>query len=199
MIECFERGIRLEGDIYSVSLLWKSEMGQLENNFEVALRRFKSLRKRLNRNPEIFQQYKNVIEEQIKEGMVEECSQEITESSYFMPHREIIKPNETTSCRIVYDASSSRSKGLNSLNDILAVGPNLSPLVLDMILKFRKFEIAFSGDTAKAFLMIGISEKDRDYLKFLWFGDNEQGYKALRFKRLPFGLCCSPAILAMTQ
>ncbi|GBM35546.1 hypothetical protein AVEN_106770-1 [Araneus ventricosus] len=198
MIECFERGIRLEGDRYSVGLLWKSEMGQLENNFEVALRRFKNLRNRLNRYPEIFQQYKNVIEEQINEGIVEECSQEITESSYFMPHREIIKPNETTSCRIVYDASSSRSKGVNSLNDILDVGPNLSPLVLYMILKFRKFEIAFSGDIAKAFLMIGISEKDRDYLKFLWFGDNEQGYKTLRFKRLPFGLCCSPAILAMT-
>ncbi|GBM17523.1 hypothetical protein AVEN_198026-1 [Araneus ventricosus] len=197
-IECFERGIRLEGDRYSVGLLWKSEMGQLENNFEVTLRRFKNLRNRLNRNPEIFEQYKNVIEEQIKEGIVEECSQEITESSYFMPHREIIKPNETTSCRIVYDASSYRSKGVNSLNDILDVGPNLSPLVLDMILKFRKFEIAFSGDIAKAFLMIGISEKDRDYLKFLWFGDNEQGYKTLRFKRLPFGLCCSPVIFAMT-
>ncbi|GBN71483.1 hypothetical protein AVEN_99504-1 [Araneus ventricosus] len=109
MIECFEKGIRLEGDRYSVGLLWKSEMGQLENNFLVALRRFKNLRNRLNRNPEIFQQYKNVIEEQIKEGIVEECSQEITELSYFMPHREIIKPNETTSCRIVYDTSSSRS------------------------------------------------------------------------------------------
>ncbi|GBO43938.1 hypothetical protein AVEN_253841-1 [Araneus ventricosus] len=85
MIECFEKGIRLEGDRYSVGLIWKSEMGQLENNFLAALRRFKNLRNRLNRNPDIFQQYKNVIEEQIKEGIVEECSQEITELSYFMP------------------------------------------------------------------------------------------------------------------
>ncbi|KFM75007.1 hypothetical protein X975_05378, partial [Stegodyphus mimosarum] len=116
MIESFEKEIRLEGNRYHVGLLWKSEAGLLENNFGVALKRFECLKTRLLRNPEIYQQYKSVIEEQMKQGIVEKCSQEITESSYFMPHREIIKPKETTSCRIVYDASSSRTKGVKSLN-----------------------------------------------------------------------------------
>lgn len=92
---------KLEGNRYSVGLLWKSEPDQLENNFSVALRRFEFLKNRLIKNPEIYQQYKNVIEEQIKEDIIEECSRGNADSSYFMPHREIIKPNETTSCRIV--------------------------------------------------------------------------------------------------
>ena len=53
-------------------------------------------------------------------------------------------------------------------------------------------------DIEKAFLMIHISETDRDFLRFLWVKDPfkiPHEIVHLRFTRLVFGLRPSPAIL----
>ena len=49
--------------------------------------------------------------------------------------------------------------------------------------------------------MVGISEADKDMLRFLWFkdpGDLNSEIEHLRFTRLVFGLRLSPAILGST-
>ena len=83
-----------------------------------------------------------------------------------MPHTAIIRSSETTSIRIVYDASS-KTKNNNSSNDCLESGLNLKPNILDIMLKFLQFKVAFSADIKKAFLMIVIAESDRQFLKCL--------------------------------
>ena len=47
------------------------------------------------------------------------------------------------------------------------------------------------------FLQIGISEIDRDVLRFLYF-DDDFNVKHYRMTRVPFGVSCSPFILACT-
>lgn len=114
-----------------------------------------------------------------------------------MPHKAVIRPDkETSRVRIVYDASC-KGEYSKSLNDLLLSGPNLNPNLLDVILAFRKHEIAFSSDIEKAFLMIEIAEEDRKYLKFLWF-DEKSEYKVMNMRRLPFGVTTSPFILDAT-
>jgi hypothetical protein len=116
-----------------------------------------------------------------------------------MPHRAVVREDkETTKVRVVFNCSS-KSKGNLSLNDCLEAGPNLNPNILDMILNFRKYKMAFNADIEKAFLMIGISEEDRKFLKFLWYTDNPgEECKIMRMKRLPFGCKTSPFILSAT-
>ena len=41
-----------------------------------------------------------------------------------------------------------------SLNDCLHVGPSLTPMIFDVLLKFRTNHVALVGDTEKAFLNI---------------------------------------------
>ncbi|XP_042909754.1 uncharacterized protein [Parasteatoda tepidariorum] len=116
-----------------------------------------------------------------------------------MPHRKVLRETiETSLSRIVFDCSS-KQENYKSLNECLETGPNLNPKVLGVILKFREPEVSFCGDLEKASLKIGIAEEDRDYyLRFLWFGDNNESHSILRMRRTPYGTAISPFILAAT-
>ena len=43
------------------------------------------------------------------------------------------------------------------------------PKLFYILVKFRLHPIALVADIEKVFLMIGITEEDRDKLRFLWF------------------------------
>ena len=84
----------------------------------------------------------------------------------YLPHHPVVREDKDTSkVRIVFDAS---AKGLN---ECLYEGPRLTPLIFDILLKFRTFLITLMADIEKAFLQISINTNDRDYFRFLWFED----------------------------
>ena len=125
-----------------------------------------------------------------------------TSRSHYLPHLEVVrKDRETTKVRVVYDGSAKASKKERSLNDCLQTGPNHLPHVFNIIANFRKNIIGLTADIEKAFLMVGIQDGQRDFLWFLWF-DNPSLENPeiihLKFTRLVFGLCPSPAILGAT-
>jgi hypothetical protein len=108
---------------------------------------------------------------------------------------------KTTKVRIVQDASSKESKKALSLNDCLHVGPPLSPLLYEILLRLRQKKIALISDIEKAFLNIEIAWQDRDCLRFLWVQDvdsNVVNPVTYRFCRVVFGLNCSPFLLNAT-
>ena len=88
-----------------------------------------------------------------------------------------------------------------SLNDCLHVDPPLSPLLYDILVRFRQKKIALISDIEKAFLNIEITRQDRDYLRFLWTQGVDSDVVnpvACRFCRVVFGLNCSPFLLNAT-
>lgn len=88
-----------------------------------------------------------------------------------------------------------------SLNDCLLPGPALTPLIFDILLRFRFHKVALIGDLEKAFLNIEINPEERNLLRFLWIDDIKSSNPeviTLRFTRLVFGLVCSPFILNVT-
>ena len=87
------------------------------------------------------------------------------------------------------------------MNDCLLSGPALTPLLFDILLRFRLPKIALMGDLEKAFLNVIVKPEDGNLLRFLWTDDvnslNPEIIK-LRFMRVVFGLVCSPFILNVT-
>lgn len=57
------------------------------------------------------------------------------------------------------------------------------------LISFRIYAFRVTADIQKAFLQIEIEEDERDFLGFFI---DRQPY---RFRRVPFGLTCSPALL----
>ena len=47
-------------------------------------------------------------------------------------------------------------------------GTHLTPLLYDILSRFRSHVVALTSDVEKAFLKINVNENDRDYLRFLW-------------------------------
>ena len=63
------------------------------------------------------------------------------------------------------------------------------------MLQFRIYPIAITADIEKAYFQINVDEKDKDYLRFLWFKnlftDQETQICKYRFTRVIFGATCS--------
>ncbi|XP_065061319.1 uncharacterized protein LOC135688408 [Rhopilema esculentum] len=192
--------VSFTGERYSVKLPWKVGHKPLPSNFTNSLCRLKGQLRKLKKEPEVLQTYDNIIKEQLKDGVIEKVAElEASERQHYLPHQAVVRENaETTKVRIVYDASSKEGKTGTSLNNCLHVGPPLTPLLFDILLRFREFKVPMVADIEKAFLNVEIDQSDRDVLRFLWVKDihNEDSpVEVYRFKRVVFGVNSSPFLL----
>ena len=199
----FLKDTEFKGERCEVKLSWKEENELLPDNYKLSINRLNSQLRRLKAKPNVLEEYDRVINEQLKTGVIERVEESTPKSLgkvHYLPHREVVRPEKsTTKLRVVYDASA-RSNG-PSLNDCLYVGPSLLPLLFDILLRFRLYRIALVADIEKAFLNISISEEDRDFLRFLWVNDiksDQPEVVVYRFSRVVFGVASSPFLLNAT-
>ena len=185
----FSNEIRFTGERYQVKLPFKDNHPMLSDNYTNASRRLATVIKKLKTQPEILEQYDQVIKEQLESGVVEEVRQDqVLEPGnvHYLPHRGVVRlDRDTSKVRVVYNASSKVFRP--SLNDCLHVGPSLNSLLLDNLLRFRVHEVAVTADIGKAFLNIEIDPGHRDLLRFLWVDDvhkESPEIKLLRFTRV---------------
>ena len=149
---------------YPTGLPWKEGHPQLPDNATNARARLNGLLRKLQSQPEVLKQYHDIIQEQIKQGIVEYAPEEPTgKHTFYMPHKPVIRElAETTKMRIVYDASARENYQSPSLNDCLHVGPPLQPLLHDVLVRNRLKPITLTADVKQAFHQIWIDPKDRD-------------------------------------
>jgi hypothetical protein len=119
---------------------------------------------------------------------------------HYLPHREVVRADkDTTKVRVVYDASAKTTGP--SLNECLYTGTSLTPLIFDILLRFRVHSVAMTADIEKAFLNVAVAEEHRDFLRLLWLNDPYSSSLSvihLRFARVVFGVTSSPFILNAT-
>ena len=108
--ESFEINVKRNEDRYEVKLPWKEDCLPSSNCYHLCESRLRSLHQRLRREPSLLSEYDNIIEEQLKTGIVEEVPAEDlkndnnTSRSHYLPHLAVVrKDRETTKVRVVYD------------------------------------------------------------------------------------------------
>ena len=81
----------------------------------------------MRKDPNLLQQYDQIIRHQLKEGIVESVSDDkLFVKEFYLPHQPIIQEApEITKVRIVFDASAKENDQSSSLNDVTEVGPPL--------------------------------------------------------------------------
>ena len=67
--------------------------------------------------------------------------------------------------RVVFDCAA-KHKGM-CLNDALTQGPNLANESIGVLIRFRKEQIAVTGDIRAMFHQVRVEPKDADALRFL--------------------------------
>lgn len=169
-LEMFKKSVRIdEENRYEVSWPWKKEGEIPPTNFSLAYSRISGLLPRLRASSQLLDGYNEIIQDQLQRKIIEPAQKNGEEGEHFLPHHPVMGKK----LRIVFDASS-HTKGTKSLNDCLLPGPNLYPDLDGTLIKFRATPYPVSADVEKAFLMIGLYEKDREFTKFIWFKDPQK-------------------------
>ena len=199
----FVEEVRFNGERYEAKLPFKEHHPTIPDNHTVSVKRLERLVHRLQEQPTLLAEYHSIIQDQIKKGVVEPIDPQVIPKAgnvHYLPHREVVRTDKnTTKVRVVYDASAKTTGP--SLNDCLYAGPSLTPLIFDILLRFRVHPIAMTADIEKVFLNIAIAEEHRDFLRFLWLNDpysSNPSIIPLRFTRVVFGVTSSPFILNAT-
>jgi len=118
----------------------------------MAVKRFLSLERRLQKEPLHANEYKAFMREYLESGHMEKAEEGNEEAAYYLPHHVVVKADSiTTKVRVVFDGSASARSGL-SLNDILHRGTKTQhDIIFSIILRSRTHAIALTADVAKMY------------------------------------------------
>ncbi|XP_071944711.1 uncharacterized protein [Antedon mediterranea] len=167
----------------------------LPDNRDLAQRRFNSLCKTLNKKPEQKKQFIEFIGNMVKNKHAEAAPpMEEGKERWYLPMFGVYHPQKPGKIRVVFD-SSAEWKGV-SLNKVLLSGPDLNNSFLGVLLRFRKEPIAVTADVEQMFYCFNVREDHCDYLRYMWFKDNNMDNEVIdyRMKVHVFGNTPSPSM-----
>ena len=144
----------------------------IPDNFSTAKSRLNSLQRKFEKEPSLFENYSDIIEDCKSQGIIEEVKDSGKLGNvHYLSHQPVVRTErDTTKLRIVFDASSKTSNE-PSLNQLLHSGPCLLPLLYDILLRFRLRKFAVTSDIKQAFLQIELDVTHGDFTRFLWFSN----------------------------
>jgi len=121
-LEQFNSTVCYREGCYFVTWPWKPN-STLPLNFDIAMR---SLSRRLQNKQSLLDQYCDVIESQLHDGIIETVDEnnETENKKHYLPHHLVITPSKSkTKIRIVYDSSEKAGQYEKNLNECLYRGP----------------------------------------------------------------------------
>lgn len=170
-LDCLNATLAREDVHYQVGILWENDNVVLENNREMALRRYWSLRRMLLANPELRVPYESSVNGNISVGYASLLTPEeralVYHRIHFLPHHLVTTKRKKP--RVVYDAAAIY-KG-QSLNSNLISGPNLTSSQTGVLCRWRSGPIAVCGDIVAMFHRVRVALMDRHALRFFWNPD----------------------------
>ena len=156
---------------WTASYPYKRDPSVLKDNYVSAFRALKRKENRLLKNAYLFENYSDQIKDFVKRGVIRKMKEEElktwTGPVRYVDHREVIKEGSTTPVRIVIN-SSFRDGNDFSLNDILMKGPNVLTSLLQVLVKWRLFPVAFIGDISKMYHCVKTGELEANLRRLLW-------------------------------
>ncbi|XP_065088850.1 uncharacterized protein LOC135710258 [Ochlerotatus camptorhynchus] len=126
-------------------------INQLGESRNIATRRFLSLERRFQLNPELKTAYADFIHEYERLGHMVQFPDVEEQFPVYYLHSKL--DSTTTKLRVVFNASCKTSSGV-SLNETLMVGPAVQEDLIAITLRFRLFRIAIVADVEKMHRMI---------------------------------------------
>ena len=187
-------GTEFLSDRYEVKLPFKENVSLVSDNYEMSRNRLNKLKKKLSQNRNNLTEYDNVMKDQLKNGIIEKVEGPGNPGKVmYLPHQAVIhKYHNSTKLRVVFDATA-KKVGL-SLNDAMYKGACLTPLLFNVLVRFRLNPIGIIADIEKVYLQISVADCHLDFLRFLWFDDVFKDIPKeviFRFCRVIFGANCS--------
>lgn len=186
---------------FIVSIPLSKPIEVLGDSFRMAQNRFLSLERRLQTNPALAERYTSFMKEYEELGHMSVVIPSPTEICYYLPHHGVLKEESlTTKLRVVFNGSATTSSGY-SLNDIQLVGPTIQPDLFHILIRFRKYLYAISGDIEKMYRQVLVQPDQRCLQRILWRSSPIEPLKAYNLHTVTYGTASAAflAIRSLTQ
>lgn len=189
---------RLASGKYMVSLPFRLRVEHFKDMRKTALKRFACLERRLQKDTSLKGEYAKCLNEYVELGHMVEVDPQQFPDSYYIPHHCVFKQaSSTTKLRVVFDASA-KDANFQSLNECLLNGPRLQADLLDLLIRFRFFKIAFTADIAKMYRQILMNPTDYKFQLIVWRDDADKPIKTFAMKTVTFGTTSAPYLAVKT-
>ena len=178
---------------YSVGIPWKTPRKRVPNTMPMAIKRLENTEKRLDKDPDLRQQYGGILISYEEKGYIRRvpATEPEPEQSFHLGHFPVIKPQRlTTKVRICFD-SAQKCEGI-SLNDLIHPGPKLQNDINEVLVHMRKHLIVLMADVSEMYYQIELKPEDRPFFRFLWRESADQPIIVYEFQRVFFGLNAAP-------
>lgn len=180
---------------WTAPLPFQTPRRRLPNNREQALKRLYTLRRTLDKKPDMKEHFTGFMQKMFDNRHAEPAPPLLPEEErWYLPIFGVYHPQKPGQIRVVFD-SSAKHEGV-SLNDVLLSGPDLNNTLVGVLIRFRKEPIAVTADIQQMFYSFIVREDHRDYLRFLWYEDNDlqKDITEYRMNVHVFGNSPSPAV-----
>lgn len=176
-----------------VKLPLKEDPKCLGDSKDIAMRRFLSMERKLNKNPTLKEDYTKFLKEYEDLGhmsLIEDSS--VGVPNYYIPHHCVLRPESvSTKLRVVFDASCRTSSQL-SLNEIMMVGPTLQNTLLTTLLRFRCHRYGLTADIVKMYRQILVQPQERNLQLILWRDDSSKPIETYALNTVTYGTASAP-------
>ena len=162
---------------YFAPVTWKFEIEKIMEILRkvksrpTAMKRLVNQRFRFNRDPAFKERVFKEVEKFYETGVAVEIDsidddEDILKPRWYLPLHIVELRGKT---RVCHDARAA-TDGV-CLNDLLVGGPNLMNSLMDILMRFRQWKIAFMCDIKAFFHQIRVHPDDADLFRFFWFKD----------------------------
>ncbi|KAL5020965.1 hypothetical protein ScPMuIL_000120, partial [Solemya velum] len=195
-LECMDKHFATDDSgSWIAPLPFRASRPSLPNNRALALHRAKTLETSLKKDAAKKEHLFTFMETLLDSGHAEKTPQLKQEDErWYLPLFGVYHPKKKDRIRGVFD-SSAQYNGI-SLNDVLLSGPDLTNSLVGVLMRFRKECVGITADIQQMFYCFLVTPEHRDYLRFLWYEDNdfEKGLVDYRMRVHVFGNSPSPAV-----
>lgn len=160
---------------WEMPLPFRRQDAAMPNNQSQAVHQLNGLLKTLKQKPQMKIDYLKFMEKVINKGHASPVPPEDIQAQsgrvWYLPHFGEYHPKKPTKIRMEFD-SSTEFEGV-SLNKELLAGPDLMNSLLGVLIRFHKENVAVMCDIKQMFHSFHVDPAHRNYLRFLWFQDND--------------------------
>ena len=160
-----------QSQCWTASYPFLKDPGVLNDNYNSAYRALKRRENKLMKEEDLKASYNEQVLDFVSRGVLRKLSENELNDWHgpvrYVDHHEVFKAGSTTPLRIVIN-SSFGDKGESSLNDILMKGPNVLTNLFEILVRWRFYPVAFTGDISKMYHNVKTGELEGHLRRFLW-------------------------------
>lgn len=169
-----------------------------------AVQRQLQIERKFNTHPEFAERYREFMRQYMQLGHMHEvvgATVDLTRNramlpasrrEFYIPHHAVVKEASTsTKLRVVFDASRRSTNG-TSLNEQMLIGPRLQDDLTFIMMRWRKFRVAFCSDVEKMYRQIAVDHPDTDLQRIVWRERDDEPMRVFRLCTVTYGTAAAP-------